>query len=162
MAERVGDLRDDIEDEQRKATEETMDALQSQLRLNIRRNDSVARRVLVNDVRKAEGETYVVDKRLTLPEFAKYVEHGTGQKGEGEFPAPSNPPYQAIRRWMRAKGVRPKTGDFHYSSGLIAQSIAEEGTMPHPFIDPAWYGRMGWRQIYRQNKLALRRALRRM
>lgn len=71
---------------------------------------------------------------------AKFVEYGTGYKGEGKFKSPgSTPPIDNILSWIVQKGIQPYAYDTKYElAEAIAQTIEAYGTEPHPFMRPAW------------------------
>lgn len=167
MADRVRNLKDDLRDGHKEATKESMGGLRAAVRLALRRNDSVARSVLIGNVQEdpqpPRTQDTITERSVHVPEFAKYLEKGTGSKGVGEFKAPSNPPYAAISEWAHAKPIVPRKYDtIDDAAAAIAQSIAEEGTIPHPFLDPAWNGPRGTRSIIDANVRAMRRALKRL
>ena len=73
--------------------------------------------------------------KISLAEYWTYVEHG---RGPGKFPPPP-----AIRRWIDVKPVqaypdsRGRTPTVDQLAFLIGRKIAEEGTDPQPFFEPA-------------------------
>lgn len=176
MARRVRRLRDDLEDEHERATRVAMAQMRAAVRSKLRANDSVARRVLLSDVREGPtteplaGTHTVTERRVHVPGFSKYLEHGTGERGREDprgdskhYPAPSPlPPIDPILTWVVAKNV---TSDEYDTKVALAQAIAEtigaEGTFPHPFLRPVWHGPEGWHNVVRENRQAMRRALRR-
>lgn len=63
-------------------------------------------------------------------QYARYVEEGTLGGGW--------PPAEALRRWIRLKGIRPRTpgmseDDLVY---VIGRAIHRRGTRPQPFVEP--------------------------
>jgi hypothetical protein len=169
MAERVADAAEDMRDAHEDATEDGIDDLQNSVRRNLIGEDSVARAQLLRDIRTAK--TTIDHPRafgshaVHLPDWAKYVEHGTGTRGAGDtlrgsipYPAPSGlPPYDAILTWVIAKNVQPTAYDSQYAlAEAIQRTIGEQGTYPHPFIRPAWRGPRGKRNIIARNRAALR------
>jgi hypothetical protein len=180
MARRVREFKEDLDDELDDATESGIDTLQSELRLNLQAQDSVARGVLNYQIDDDRGATtpYIAAKhRILMPDWAKFLEHGTGPRGGMDsgpttryFKKPDpGPPLTPILSWVIAKNISPYGGpeDPDYEDQVelaedIQDSIGREGTYPHPFIRPAWYGPRGYRQIIKRNELALKRTLRRI
>lgn len=173
MADRVRDLKDDLRDGHREATRKAMRRMVTAVENTIQYNRSVARRNLVNDVQEdpqAGGANTISERSVHVPEWAKYLEHGTGPRGGGtrfpddeSFAAPSKPPYQYIKTWAQAKGIVPRKYEtVDDLASAIAVTIAEEGTFPHPFLRPTWYGPRGYRTVVNENKQAMRRALKRL
>lgn len=174
MADRVGKLRDRyLPEEHEKATNDATAQLRDEVENNVRQNDSVARKNLVNDVQhdKDVRPSAMVAHAVSVPEWGKYLEHGTGLRSRRDtlpdsenYPAPSPmPPFEAIMSWVLAKNITPRKYDSKYAlAEAIQKRIGEVGTFPHPFMRPAWWGTYGRQYIKRQNRLAQRRALRRM
>lgn len=164
FAKKVRRFRDNLEDEHESATEDAMQTIGSELEAALRFNDSVARRDLVNDILNADKPTdpKMVSKRVHMPDWAKYLEHGTGIHSDEGYPAPSNPPFDAIMTWFTAKNLTPREYDtVHGAVGAIAEDISETGNEAHPFIDPVWNGPYGKDHVVDENRRAIRRAKRR-
>lgn len=72
---------------------------------------------------------------VSLADYWKYVENG---RGPGKYP-----PLDAIRNWIEVKPVTPQAGvdgkvpSVEQLTFLISRKIAEEGTDPKPFFEPA-------------------------
>lgn len=172
MADRVSDFSDELARQHERETEDAMEEMQSLVQAELRRGDSVARGVLVGDVREGTyGGSAVVSRHVHVPEWAKFTEHGTGARGKqdtlpsGEsYEAPSPlPPLDPILTWAIEKNVSPREYDTVYGMvGAIQESIGEVGTKPHPFLRPVWYGTHGYRAVIRANRQAQRTALRRL
>jgi len=177
MADRIADLRDThLPEAHEEATDETMGDLQDGVTAEIRKGDSVARGVLVSDVQhntRDGSASHVTVQTVNVPEWAKYLEHGTGQRGRRDtlpdhesYTAPSPmPPFERILTWVVEKNVTP-SADGPYESQIelataIQQRIGDVGTFPHPFLRPVWYGTRGYRAVVRANERAIARALRR-
>ncbi len=172
MAKRVGRLSDKLEEEHERATKESMGTIQTEVQNEIRANDSVARQVLVSDVRENRyTSSKMVARSVNVPEWAKYLEHGTGPKAREDtqpdheqYKAPDPlPPFDPILTWVIAKNLTSEEYDSKTAlAEAIMQSIGEEGTYPHPFLRPVWYGARGYQNVVQANKNAMTRALRRM
>lgn len=73
--------------------------------------------------------------KIQLEDYWKYVEEG---RGPGKYPPPD-----AIRSWIEVKPVVPqadmngRTPTVEQLTFLISRKIAEEGTNPQPFFEPA-------------------------
>lgn len=73
--------------------------------------------------------------KISLADYWTYVEHG---RGPGKFPPPP-----AIRNWIEVKPVQPypdargRIPTVDQLTFLIGRKIAEEGTEPQPFFEPA-------------------------
>lgn len=79
------------------------------------------------------GEDYFSVK-ISLADYWTFVNSG---RGPGKFPPPN-----AIRRWIEVKPVSPypingKTPSVDQLTFLISRKIANEGTPPQPFFQPA-------------------------
>jgi len=161
-ARKVRDLKDNLESEHDSATEDGLDRVNEELEAALELNDSVARPFLITDIDSGlyPGDE-MVSRSVDMPEWAKFLEHGTGIYSDEGYPAPSQPPYAAIREWFTAKELEPLTGDVGASSALIAEQISEEGSEAHTFIDPVWTGPFGRDYIVHKNAQAQRKALRR-
>jgi hypothetical protein len=160
-AKKVKRLSKNLDDSHEAATDRGMDKVQSELQRALRLQGSVARGVLVQDIEQTTLATSEVAKAaVTLPEWAKYLERGTGTGSP--YPAPQNPPYGPILEWAQAKPITPiEYATIEDAAAAIAQSIADDGTDPHPFITPVWHGRYGKQYIIDENRRAMSTALRR-
>lgn len=73
--------------------------------------------------------------KISLADYWYYVEHG---RGPGKFPPPP-----AIRNWIEVKPITPtpgidgRTPTVEQLTFLIGRKIAQEGTEPQPFFEPA-------------------------
>lgn len=171
-AEKVADLRRNLREEHQNATEESMDEMGNRITQEVRFNDSVARENLVNDIHsgRASGQDTFVAQRVHAPDWAKFVEYGTGQRAREDtlpehksYRAPNPlPPYQPILTWVIEKGIIPNTMDSQYELAKAIQiQIGNLGTYPHPFMRSVWYGPKGFRAVTNANEQAIERALRR-
>lgn len=160
-AKKVKRLKRNLDNEHEQATDNGMDKVQGELRRALSLNESVARGVLIRDIRRpTTTTTEAAHEVVSMPEWAKFLEEGTGTGSP--YPAPSYPPYAEIREWFESPfGPEPLTGSITASTELVAESIAEDGTDPHPFIEPVWEGTFGADYITHLNRRAMSRALRR-
>ena len=116
------------------------------------------------------GRTYGTHIVRSSAPYSAMVEYGTGvrQRGRpqgpdgGDFRAPSIPPFGHIKNWMIQKPVSPRTGDIDASAELIAQSIAQYGQSPSPFMRPAWHEVGGTAALQIAHSRGLRKALQRI
>jgi hypothetical protein len=164
VARDVQQLSRSLRDKHEQATAESIRVLQAEIKAALRFNNSVARPILVNDVQYGDTPMSMkfVDKRVHLPSWAKYLEHGTGIYSDRGFKAPKNPPYAAIREWAHDKPIIPREYEtIDAAAGAIAQQIAREGNKAHPFIDPVWDGPFGYQAVIAANEHAQYQALRR-
>ena len=160
-ARKVKRLRGNMEDGFAQATEEGMEQVGSELTRALELNGSVARPYL-KDQTDPTHDTREIRSVIRLPHWARYVESGTGPKGTAGYPAPSYPPYNEILEWGRAKPIVPEDGrTIEEATALIAESIAEDGTEPHPFVSPVWDGAFGKERLIARNRAALSAAVRR-
>jgi len=170
----IVDLRDDLIDRHDDATEDAIDTLQTSVRRNLVEEDSVARSVLLRDILTGRAippdPQAFTSRAVHLPDWAKYVEHGTGERGATDslrgsipYPEPSGlPPFDPILTWVIAKNIVSPEYDSQYAlAAAIQETIGERGTFAHPFIRPAWRGPRGRQNIIQQNRRAMRRAVRR-
>jgi len=162
-AQKVKRLRHNLEEGHERATRDGMDTVQNELARALKFNRSVARPLLITDITQhARTTTETTEHVVSMPEWAKYLERGTGPRGDGPYPAPDNPPYDAILTWAKAKPIIPREyPTVEDAAAAIAQSITEHGTHPHPFITPVWNGARGTEQIIAKNRNVLSTALRR-
>jgi hypothetical protein len=162
-ANKVRDLKDDLEDGIEDSTEEAMGDMKQEVILTLASNGSVARPELSTDVRenRKPAPQAITRRAVHVPNWAKYVEYGTGSQGEGKFEAPSNPPFRAIRKWAYAKPIVPENGrSIYQASAAIAQSIADQGTEAHPFLRPTWRGERGYLNVIYEIRSEMRKILR--
>lgn len=170
-AKRVSKLKDDLKEGHKRATNNAMTEMRNDVQTTILANDSVARRKLITDVRHTETEAGVlVSRSVNVPGWAKYLEHGTGARGDqtsargrGRYKTPSPvAPIDPILTWIVAKNIVPEEYDSRIAlAQAIASTIGAEGTYAHPFLRPVWYSNRGYRNVIDENKRAMRRALRR-
>ena len=105
-------------------------------RENLTNNDSIASQELYDSLEKiVEIGEDAFSVKISLADYWYYVEHG---RGPGKFPPPP-----AIKNWIEIKPVNPlpgvngKTPTVEQLAFLIGRKIANEGTTPHPFFEPA-------------------------
>jgi hypothetical protein len=78
------------------------------------------------------------DSVITGPQYAFYVEYGTGPRGESGSNLGGFPPYKAIAAWAKKKGLVPLPKQtFEQMCLNIARSIRLHGTYPSRFIRTA-------------------------
>ncbi len=104
-------------------------------RANLTNNNSNASYALYDSMEKIVevGEDYYSVK-ISLEDYWVFTENG---RGPGKFPPPD-----AIRRWIEVKPVEPspingRTPTVDQLTFLISRKIANEGTPPQPFFQPA-------------------------
>lgn len=171
-AKKVSRLRDRLEDGHERATKESMGELKNETRYQLSQNGSVARSVLLRDVERgpSAGHPQFVAQAVSVPGWARYLEHGTGQRARRDtlpdhktYSAPDPlPPLDPILTWVIAKNI--SSGEYDSKTALaqaIASTIGNQGTFPHPFLRVVWYGGQGYRNVIAANKRAMRRAVRR-
>lgn len=165
-AERLEDLKDDIDEEMNEAAENVMESMA----------DTASRKAPVADTpvdaNLATSIDYVGDNTAGLhavvakAPHAAYVEYGTGASQDGSpisgrrYKSPSVAPYGAILEWMKSKPVQPEASGIaalERSAWLIATKIRNQGSDPHPFMRPAW--RQNYYKFRSQGKRALKRAV---
>lgn len=103
---------------------------------NLQANQSNASYNLYNSLEKIieVGEDHYSVK-ISLADYWKWSENG---RGPGKYPPPD-----AIRSWIEVKPVVPqadmngRTPTVEQLTFLISRKIAEEGTNPQPFFEPA-------------------------
>lgn len=173
-AEKVADLADELEDEHEDATKDSIQTLHNSVRRHLTTNDSVARTELLRDIKYSpsvsEHPRTFTSHAVHLPDWSKYLEHGTGSRGATDshrgsipFPSPQGlPPFQPILTWVIAKNLQSTEYNTRYGlAAAIQETIGDEGTFPHPFIRPAWRGPRGKRNIISKNLAAMKHAVRR-
>lgn len=138
----------------KKLPREMRDTLDNEIESEVKLMSSSADRNLVRNRSVATGQLLGRTKhtKLQRPEHftthavrakdpkARFVEYGTGFRGEGRFKAPgSKPPVENILEWIVEKGITPYAYDSQYAlADAIARVIENYGTKPHPFMRPAW------------------------
>lgn len=103
---------------------------------NLENNGSNASHNLSNSIEKIVeiGEDHYSVK-ISLEDYWQFLENG---RGPGKFPPPP-----AIRNWIEIKPVNPLPGangkvpTVEQLTFLISRKIAQEGTSPQPFFEPA-------------------------
>jgi len=177
FADDVAELRRDLDNAYEDATEDAMESMEREISQELRQNDSIAREVLYRAIqtgdpaREIDGR-HVHSTAVKMPDWARYLEHGTGQRAVGDtlpdhndYEAPDpGPPYEKILRWIVAKNLQPREYDTQYGlAEAIQDTIAQLGTFPHPFYRPVWYSRRrGYESVVDENHRALKRELRRL
>ncbi|MCW7553653.1 HK97 gp10 family phage protein [Endozoicomonas gorgoniicola] len=123
----------------RKALEQTPGTLFNQLKRMVTRGGSEAARELKRSAPKAHSTLVnsirsIRDADLSAiaapnTDYAQFVNDGTGSGG-----APS---LQAIKDWIRVKGITPNNPnhDLDDLAYMISRSIARKGTRAQPFVD---------------------------
>lgn len=157
VAERVSDTPESVKDEVTDENEEKLKDTQRQARLTLELNNNVATGRLMEGIVYQEDESLGVQRIKVRPDYAPYVEKGTGMYGP--YPSPSSPPFEQILLWINIKGVIPRK---YYSTFALAEAIShnieQEGTKPHPFITPAW--KLNKRRLQNSLPVALKRGVR--
>jgi len=149
MASRVRDFKDNLKDEHDRATEQSMRAMRNAVSRELVANDSVARSALIRDIRRSERKLkgFFTAHSVHVPEWAKYLEHGTGSvsdgttaEGGGRYPSPDGwANIGAIETWVVQKNITPQYYDTQSDlARAIARTIGEIGNFPHPFLRPVW------------------------
>lgn len=149
MASRVRDFKDNLKDEHDRATRDSMRSMRNAVSQRLVQNDSVARNVLIRDIRRSKRKMagFFTAHSVHVPEWAKYLEHGTGQLadgaaiGESEYDSPDGwADVGAIETWVIAKNITPQYYDNQSDlARAIARTIGEIGNFPHPFLRPVWF-----------------------
>ena len=167
---------------------QVMDRVSSATRQNVARGPSPYQQIVTGTLRQSvetrrASELSLDDVELGDDTYASwathigaphaaYVEYGTGARQSGSpngqrFRAPSVPPTMSILRWVRLKGVQPRSPVYINDDGTtdelglahaIAQSIAQHGSHAHPYARPAWHENR--EDIKRSHKQGVKRALR--
>lgn len=160
LADKVSDLRDDIESKASDGLDDGMEEASSEVRRQIDENDSIASGRLLSESKSGAGPhdspTTIASRRIAVPWWYRYVEYGTGAVG-GSTPWPDDEQYPSpspianvehIQRYIDMKGIegrfydaaRRANGDPGPLAWAMARTIAAIGNRPHPFMRPAWYG----------------------
>lgn len=103
-----------------------------------RRHAPKAHSLLVNSIdveRPAPLEGIVAPSM----DYAQAVEEGTGLQGPQGTPSGVMPPIEHIEDWIGVAGITPNdpSMDRKDLAWAIARSIAEKGTPPQPYMEPA-------------------------
>ena len=75
-----------------------------------------------------------IELTISIPEYAKFVEWGT---------LPHMPPVEAIRDWLRVKGMPQEL------AWAVAMAIKKNGTRPQPFIRPIFNNKIP--ELFKKN-----------
>lgn len=143
-------LVDDVADE----AENFLQGVQVNASINVNENGSEASGELLELLRAQDPTRVETDDgyelSISLPPEYNYLEYGTGERGgltdgarggQKYFEAPDQPPINAIKEWIKTKGVEPRYRDLsdHQLAYAIATKITQVGTKAHPFLRPAFY-----------------------
>jgi HK97 gp10 family phage protein len=132
----------------KRSLEESGDRIKSEAKDIIGRSNAQATHALENSIQKDVKKDLIRDGgklHLTVGsplKYAKYVEFGTGIKGDGRFRSPSSmPPRGPIITWIRNKGVSNKKTGLLFDEMVfkIRKSIRDFGTPEQPFLRPAFH-----------------------
>lgn len=114
------------------------------------------------DPTQAHSPSLLTHVVVAEEDYAKFVEYGTGFRGEGRFKAPSSrPPIENILKWIVAAGIQPYAFDSRYELAFaIADVIEAYGTRPAPFMRPAWTQHRP--QLSHRGRRAIKKSVRRL
>lgn len=127
----------DIEESRRTRPREagqrfTWDAKQAIARQDANASGELFRGIGYKRVASGRDRTQVV-LESTAP-HSGFVEHGTGIKGDGLYPA-GNPTTGRIAEWITEKPTFRLRGPLWPVASQIASNIREKGTDPQPFFE---------------------------
>lgn len=168
----VRGMRDDLGDEVSDAVDDASETVAGTMRSNVLTGGQVWTGNLASSiyVRQTEGEGIHRVRIVADAPYAAYVEFGTGPRGAADAPsrfqfqAPTHTPEltRQIQSWVETKPTF-MSGFFDIpeeSLGyVIARSISEKGTHPHPFARPAWFS--GKPVVMNSAERAVKRVIRR-
>lgn len=175
LVSQIEDLKSDMTDNIASAVTEGMDDTADEMQQTIADNDSIASRRLYLEAKAENAATQgnVVERqKIRIPAVYKYVEYGTGPRGDGQFAAPdgvSPDMLENLQSWIDDKGVigrdysaTPTPGeDWSPLAEAIGRTIVEVGTNPHPFVRPTWRGTQGKEHVHNKIRRGINRAIRR-
>ncbi len=169
MADRISDFRKSWKEGTSETTVDAVRTMQSAVEVELSLNNSVARPELINSIdleTNPSPSDALITASVTTPEFAKYVEYGTGSRGrirkepnKEYYPAPDPmPPIEPIKTWAKAKSSVDESDAY-----AIQKTIGEQGQYPHPFMRPVWFDdRKGYENVVNENHKELKKQLRRL
>jgi len=165
LAKKISKLPSDMEDSLDNEIENESKLMSATADSNLVDNRSVASGELLSKTvhEKIQRPEHTVTHAVRAKDpKARFVEYGTGFKGEGRYKSPgSKPPVDNILSWIVEKGIQPYAYDSKYAlADAIAESIQAYGTKPHPFMRPAW--REHRRNFPSRGSYAITKALRRL
>ncbi len=143
VARKISKLPDKLENSLDSEIESETKLMSSTANRNLVQNRSVATGELLGKTRHTElqrPEHFTTHAVRAHDPKARFVEYGTGYRGEGRFKSPgAKPPVDNILEWIVEKGIQPYAYDTQYAlADAIAETIQAYGTRPHPFMRPAW------------------------
>ncbi len=165
-AERLEDLKDDIDEEVNEAAESVMRDMADTASRKAPVADTPVEANLATTIDYVGDNTTGLHYAVAKAPYAAYVEYGTGASQDGSpmsggrYKSPSVAPYGAILEWMKSKPVQPEANGIaalERSAWLIATKIRNQGSDPHPFMRPAW--KQNYHKFRTQGKQALKRAV---
>jgi len=166
MAKRVKKLPSNLRYQLDYNIEQEMQAMARTARANIVNQNSIASARLgaktrhvdfSNNPRYSGFSTHAVSSQTG---YARFVEYGTGVRGEGRYKSPSRPPpIDDIVQWIVQKGIKPVHYDTIYGLAKAIQMVIKEfGNHSNPFMRPAWKQHRGG--LTTAHRRSVRRALR--
>jgi len=173
VADKLRDYKHNLKDEHDRKTRESMQSMRNAVSQKLIQNDSVARNVLIRDIRRSKRELSgsFTAHSVHAPDWAKYLEYGTGSRARTDtepnheqYPSPDGwADIGAIETWIVAKNITPQYYDTQSDlARAIARTIGEIGTFPHPFMRPVWFNNStGYQTVIDANMEAFTTAWRR-
>ncbi len=143
MAKKIEQLPSKLEDSIDSNVEDSMQNTAEDAQTIHRANDSVVSGELYFSIRHREvphlGDGFSTHAASAMDRKAKFVEYGTGYRGEGRYKGPSGVPLENILTWIVEKGVEPYAYDTQYGLAVAIKEVIDEyGTRQHPFMRTSW------------------------
>jgi HK97 gp10 family phage protein len=163
VARQVREIKRNLEDNVLDEVEGAADRAATSMQLNVVGNNTVWRMNLFRSIGVSRFDNNVSISANTP--YAAMVEFGTGSRrsplapSKFQFDSPrlTDSLRGAIINWVMTKPYF--AGDRTITTGMqIAESIAEKGTHPHPFMRPAWHGHRS--RVIESAKRGVRKTLR--
>lgn len=105
---------------------------------NLQGNNTNATYALYNSIQKYEQKYWIGDDefsvKISLEDYWRYVEEGTGPAHVPDARAQYWPKIQPLIDWVQHKEGLPQVEGFAYA---VRGKIHKEGTEPQPFFEPA-------------------------
>lgn len=147
----VQDMKDDLETAADRGLESSMDTVVSALQGQLRANDSVSTRTLLQGLTSVDGpldsSAAMASQQIRAPDYWKYLEYGTGIYTGRTYKAPDErAPLDPILNWVVSKGILPDPHGPYDTQTELAEAIAFSigtGTEQHMFVRPVWRGPFG-------------------
>lgn len=136
-------MRRKLDKDPKQTVRRDLNKMEHQMKANVVEMDAVASTELFRSFRVlrtvAPGENATRFKLTNNAPYAAFVEHGTGPKGDGSYPAPAYGPrlIAGLKEWAIAKPTVNVTFIDAWAKEA-AYTVSTKGTEEQPFFWPVW------------------------